>query len=219
MFQGLVSGIEVEFPDGREPHVVVHAEDKLMALRMTRRMKTWENLSDADIASAIAALHGLAADTAAPGPTYAVVQQWNQSDLAFLRERARLIQAEIWIEDSTLKFKSRSQRSATTITLVQGRDLIDIRLRADLAHQRTAVKTSGCSGMAYALEFADESQPEDLIFESAGVKLLVDPRSSTISELLFTRAPALPAWPVAPDAQVFDAMSAPLCAAYLASCG
>jgi hypothetical protein len=31
---------------------------------------------------------------------------------------------------------------------------------------RLAVKTSGCSGMAYALEFADESQPEDLIFES-----------------------------------------------------
>jgi iron-sulfur cluster assembly protein len=31
--------------------------------------------------------------------------------------------------------------------------------------------------MAYALEFADESQPEDLIFENGGVKLLVDPRS------------------------------------------
>ena len=42
---------------------------------------------------------------------------------------------------------------------------------------RLAVKTSGCSGMAYALEFADESQPEDLIFESSGVRLLVDPRS------------------------------------------
>ncbi len=40
-----------------------------------------------------------------------------------------------------------------------------------------AVKTSGCSGMAYALEFADESLPEDLIFESSGVRLLVDPRS------------------------------------------
>lgn len=42
---------------------------------------------------------------------------------------------------------------------------------------RLAVKTSGCSGMAYALEFADESLPEDLIFESSGVRLLVDPRS------------------------------------------
>ena len=42
---------------------------------------------------------------------------------------------------------------------------------------RLAIKTSGCSGMAYALEFADECQPEDLVFESGGVKLLVDPRS------------------------------------------
>jgi len=53
----------------------------------------------------------------------------------------------------------------------------------------------------------------------ARVYLLVDPRSSTISELLLTRAPTLPDWPVVPDAQVLDAMSAPLCAAYLASCG
>jgi iron-sulfur cluster assembly protein len=39
---------------------------------------------------------------------------------------------------------------------------------------RLAVKTSGCSGYAYALEFADASTPEDLSFESEGVKLLVD---------------------------------------------
>jgi len=42
---------------------------------------------------------------------------------------------------------------------------------------RLAVKTSGCSGMAYALEFADESRPEDLVFESGGIRLLVDPQS------------------------------------------
>ena len=39
---------------------------------------------------------------------------------------------------------------------------------------RLAVKTSGCSGYAYALEFADAPTPEDLSFESEGVKLLVD---------------------------------------------
>ncbi len=42
---------------------------------------------------------------------------------------------------------------------------------------RVGVKTSGCSGMAYALEFADEAAPEDLIFESFGVKLVIDPKS------------------------------------------
>ena len=39
---------------------------------------------------------------------------------------------------------------------------------------RLAVKTSGCSGYAYAIEFADAPTPQDLSFESEGVNLLVD---------------------------------------------
>ena len=42
---------------------------------------------------------------------------------------------------------------------------------------RLGVKTSGCSGMAYKLEFADAAEPEDLVFDSHGLKVLVDPRS------------------------------------------
>lgn len=39
---------------------------------------------------------------------------------------------------------------------------------------RVAVKTSGCSGYAYALEFADAAGAQDLSFDSEGVCLLVD---------------------------------------------
>ncbi|MBT9599398.1 MAG: iron-sulfur cluster assembly accessory protein [Vitreoscilla sp.] len=42
---------------------------------------------------------------------------------------------------------------------------------------RVAIKTSGCSGYAYALEFADEAGADDLRFESEGVQLLVEARS------------------------------------------
>jgi len=42
---------------------------------------------------------------------------------------------------------------------------------------RLGVRTSGCSGMAYTLEFADAAQPEDLSFESNGVTVLIDPKS------------------------------------------
>ncbi|MDO9449473.1 MAG: iron-sulfur cluster assembly protein IscA [Rugosibacter sp.] len=42
---------------------------------------------------------------------------------------------------------------------------------------RLGVKTSGCSGLAYKLEFADDALPEDLVFESHGVKVLIDPKS------------------------------------------
>ncbi|RKW31037.1 MAG: iron-sulfur cluster assembly accessory protein, partial [Kingella sp. (in: b-proteobacteria)] len=42
---------------------------------------------------------------------------------------------------------------------------------------RIGVKTSGCSGMAYTLEFVDEIQPEDQVFEQDGVKVFIDPKS------------------------------------------
>ncbi|MGA8009367.1 MAG: iron-sulfur cluster assembly protein IscA [Thiomonas sp.] len=42
---------------------------------------------------------------------------------------------------------------------------------------RLGVKTTGCSGMAYKLEFVDQEASEDLAFESHGVKILVDPKS------------------------------------------
>ncbi|HMV16670.1 MAG TPA: iron-sulfur cluster assembly protein IscA [Zoogloea sp.] len=42
---------------------------------------------------------------------------------------------------------------------------------------RLGVRTSGCSGMAYKLEFADEVQSDDVVFESRGLKVLVDPKS------------------------------------------
>ncbi|MDR2128815.1 MAG: iron-sulfur cluster assembly protein IscA [Burkholderiaceae bacterium] len=42
---------------------------------------------------------------------------------------------------------------------------------------RLGVKTTGCSGLAYKLEYVDEIAPEDLVFEGHGVKVLVDPKS------------------------------------------
>ena len=42
---------------------------------------------------------------------------------------------------------------------------------------RLGVRTSGCSGMAYKLEFVDESSGEDLVFETNGVKVFVDAKS------------------------------------------
>ncbi len=42
---------------------------------------------------------------------------------------------------------------------------------------RLGVKTTGCSGMAYDIEFADEIEEFDEVFESHGVKVIVNPKS------------------------------------------
>ena len=55
---------------------------------------------------------------------------------------------------------------------------------------RLGVKTTGCSGMAYTIEFADQIESEDQVFEDKGVKVIIDPKSMVYlsgTELDFTR--------------------------------
>ena len=42
---------------------------------------------------------------------------------------------------------------------------------------RLGVKTTGCSGMAYVIEYADDIEEGDTVFEDHGVKVLVNPKS------------------------------------------
>ena len=42
---------------------------------------------------------------------------------------------------------------------------------------RLGVRTTGCSGTAYVLEFVDELNEEDQVFENNGVKVIVDTKS------------------------------------------
>lgn len=55
---------------------------------------------------------------------------------------------------------------------------------------RVGVKTTGCSGLAYVLEFADDLNPDDEVFDQQGIKLIVDGKSLVYidgTELDFTR--------------------------------
>ena len=55
---------------------------------------------------------------------------------------------------------------------------------------RLGVKTCGCSGMAYKLEFADGVNADDQVWESFGVKVIVDEKSLPYldgTELDYTR--------------------------------
>lgn len=167
VFKGRISALEAVFVESSEPELVLFAEDALMKLRMTRRSRTYEQMSDADIAGALAGEHGLTPDTAADGPTYPLVQQADQSDLAFLRDRARLVAAELWADGETLCFKTRPNRTATELTLVRGNDLVEARLRADLAHQRSKVRVSGYDAADRAV--IDEDAGEDAVLgETSG---------------------------------------------------
>ena len=45
---------------------------------------------------------------------------------------------------------------------------------------RLGVRKTGCSGFAYVINYADEAQPGDVLFEDRGVKVFVDPSSLSL---------------------------------------
>jgi phage protein D len=143
VFEGRIMGLEARYPKMRPPEISVLAEDRFQELRMTRRTRTFENIDDRQVMEQVASEQGLQASVDVDGPTYQVLAQVNQSDLAFLRERARAIDAEVWLEDGTLHGQKRNRRNAGKVTLTYGQGLKEFSVLADLAHQRTSLVVSG----------------------------------------------------------------------------
>ena len=143
LFEGQIVAIEGRFPPLAPPTVVVRVDDALQALRMTRRTRAFESTSDADLVQRIAGEHGLQADVNLPGPTWPLVVQANESDLAFLRRRALVADADLMLAGGTLTAQSRTARRAPPLALLHGGALHRFEVCADLAHQRTALTCAG----------------------------------------------------------------------------
>ncbi|MDO8976142.1 iron-sulfur cluster assembly accessory protein [Reyranella sp.] len=67
--------------------------------------------------------------------------------------------------------------SVTPLAAERVKALIDGRGKPT-AGVRIGVRTKGCSGLSYTLEFADKQEPMDEVIEAEGIKLLVDPKAS-----------------------------------------
>ncbi len=142
-FTGQITGIEGRFIEQRPPEILILAEDKLQGLRMTRRTRTFEDVSLEDVIQTIAAEHNLQSELDIDSPQYKTLSQVNQSDLAFLRQQARLIDAEVWVEKDKLYVQSRGRKKVATLELTYKQRLHEFSVLADLAHQRTHLKVAG----------------------------------------------------------------------------
>jgi phage protein D len=159
VFTGKISAIQADYPVADRAQVLVFAEDSLQAFRLTRRTRSFENSSTADIAQQIASDHGLTPSIDLDGPTRPVVAQVNQSDLAFLRSLARADDGEVWLDGTDLHLSRRPDRDGGSFDLSYGGSLVTMSVRADLADQCTEMSVAGwdVASKDAILETADSS--------------------------------------------------------------
>jgi phage protein D len=143
IFEGRIMALEAAFPETAPPEISVLAEDRFQDLRMTRRTRSFSDVSDTNVFRQIAGEHGLTSNVNLTGPSYKVLVQVNQSDLAFMRERARTLDAELWMDGTKLNIKSRADRRGNALELTHGHELRRFTALADLATQRTSVSANG----------------------------------------------------------------------------
>jgi Bacteriophage probable baseplate hub protein len=143
LFEGRISAISGIYPEGGPPQVMVCAEDRLQDLRMTRRTRSFDDASLADVVQRVASDHGLTPQADLSGETYKLLAQVNQSDLAFLRDLARREDAEVWVEGTKLRAAQRARRDGGSLDLAWAGMLREFNVSADLAHQRTKLVAGG----------------------------------------------------------------------------
>jgi phage protein D len=116
LFKGEIVSIEPLFEAGRGA-VTLRAFNRLHRLARENKTRVFEDKTDSEIVSAVAAEYGLAG--AAEGDAAAVRHQFafqhNQTDLEFLQQRAAAIGYEVHLDDKTLNFRPR--RDANEVAL------------------------------------------------------------------------------------------------------
>lgn len=143
IFRGKVTALEGRFPSNGPPDLVVLAEDALQSARMTRRTKSWGSTTLGDVATQIATNLGLSPMVDDLDTNIDTQQQFNETDLHFLRRLLARYDADVQIVATELHASPRSQVRRNQIEMDLNSQLKQVRVIADLAQQVTEVTATG----------------------------------------------------------------------------
>lgn len=148
IFRGLVTGFEADFPAQDPPELLVLAEDSLQSARMSRRTRTYENMSISDLIDTIAAHLSLEPVSSGFASDTSTWVQLNESDLAFLRRILRRYDGDLQVVGNELHVSPRSEVQRGELELELFSQLQSVKFIADLSDQVTEVSVSGWDSIA-----------------------------------------------------------------------
>ena len=138
---GEIVALELEHAHGTS-RVIVQAFDRSHRLHRGRRVRTFQQLSDGDIVGRIASDAGLQTEIDGADVQHEYLIQDNQTDYAFLAERALLTGLELSVDDETIRFR-RPAPADPPIELSWDGGLLSFQVRVSAADQVSEVEVRG----------------------------------------------------------------------------
>jgi phage protein D/phage baseplate assembly protein gpV len=139
---GEITALELDQRPGTG-RVIVQAFDRGHRLHRGRHVRTFQQMTDADVVNRIASEAGLQSDVDSTSTTHEYLIQDNQSDFAFLSDRALRTGMELTVDDRTVKFKQRNGGGAPAVELAWDSGLIRFSARITAADQVGEVEVRG----------------------------------------------------------------------------
>lgn len=149
VFEGLVTGVGVDYPTGGLPVVSVKGMDKSMLMMRSKQSSQWKDKKASDVARQIASKYGLTPDvddTMSPIPR---IEQHRVSDFHFLHSLAFDNERDFMVVGSKLYFKKRNPSAAEVLTLTYGKSLLSYSAEVDISNQVTQVVVRGIDPDTY----------------------------------------------------------------------
>ncbi len=143
IFQGVITGLEADFPEEGPPELVVLAEDSCQQARMARRTQIYADVSLAELATEIANRLSLTPVITGFRDRIGIQVQLNESDLAFLRRLLQRYDGDLQVVGTELQVSPRGEVRRGELELELHSQLRRAKVLADLAHQVTEVTVSG----------------------------------------------------------------------------
>lgn len=143
IFRGKVTALEARYPSMGPPELVLLSEDALQGARMQRRTKTWDATTLGAIVTRVASQLGLTPQVNGLDASLGTEQQFNETDLRFVRRLLARYDADLQVVGDELHASPRDQVQRTALKLDMNGQLREIRVLADVAHQVTQVTATG----------------------------------------------------------------------------
>lgn len=136
---GEITGLEPEFSLDQSPRLVVRGHDVSHRLMRGTKTRSFTKMRESDIVEAVARDVGIRVKATSTSEKLEYVLQRNQTDLAFIRDRAARIGYEILVEGSTLVFRPLKPEGTAVLTL-QRKDLLEFSPRLSTLGQVNKVE-------------------------------------------------------------------------------